>query len=169
MVPVKSRDGQAYKMFAILKKRSFFLCIAVLLSLAMPSVIARGDARADKIEASLAAQVEAWNAGDMERFMDGYIDSPDLTYVTGAEIIKGFAALKEHYIRRYGKDGRFSKDAGSLAFSKLSITPLEKRHALVRGRWHLDRAGQEKLQGVFTLIMVEVDGSWKILHDHSST
>lgn len=50
-------------MFAILKKRSFFLCLALLLSLAMPSVVARGDARADKIEAALAAQVEAWNAG----------------------------------------------------------------------------------------------------------
>lgn len=169
MVPVESRHEQAYKMFAILKKRSFFLCIAFLLSLAMPSVVARGDARAGKIEAALAAQVEAWNAGDMDRFMDGYIDSPDLTYVSGSVIIKGFAALKEHYIRRYGIDGRFSKDAGSLAFSKLSVTPLEKRHALVRGRWHLTRVGQENLQGVFTLVMVEVDGSWKILHDHSST
>lgn len=160
-------------MFAILKKRKFFLCVVALLSLGLPSVLARGNAGADinKIETALNAQVDAWNEGDLKRFMDGYLDSPDLTYVSGGVMIKGFVALKAHYLKRYGKNDQFSKDAGNLAFSKLSITPLEKRHALVTGRWHLVRAGQENLQGVFTLVMVkvEVDGSWKIVHDHSST
>lgn len=81
-------------MFAILKKRSFFLCLALLLSLAMPSVVARGDARADKIEAALAAQVEAWNAGDMDRFMDGYIDSPDLTMSPAPLLLKALQRSK---------------------------------------------------------------------------
>ena len=50
------------------------------------------DVRADLeegIKHLLISQVEAWNHGQLETFMQGYWQSPDLTFFSGATVTKG--------------------------------------------------------------------------------
>ena len=41
------------------------------------------------VRAVLDKQVEAWNRGDLEGFMAGYWNSPDLVFQSGATITRG--------------------------------------------------------------------------------
>ena len=51
-------------------------------------------------------QVAAWNKGDLDAFMTGYWDSPDLFFISGGKSLKGFKALKERYETNYRGEGK---------------------------------------------------------------
>jgi beta-aspartyl-peptidase (threonine type) len=44
----------------------------------------------DEISAVLDQQVAAWNRGDLEGYMAGYWNSPDLMFYSGATITRGW-------------------------------------------------------------------------------
>jgi ketosteroid isomerase-like protein len=109
-----------------------------------------------------------WNRGDLEGFLQDYLQSEDLTFTSGGRILRGFRTLKERYEKRYGS----TRDSmGQLSFSDIEVWRLAPDRALVLGRWKVDReeAGQPSTSdGVFSLIMVQVGPQWKIFHDHTS-
>lgn len=113
----------------------------------------------------LKQQADCWNAGDLDGFMQSYLDSPRISYTSSGETVHGFEALKRRYTDKYGS----KKDTmGELSFSELSITELGANDALCVGSWHLERAGQPNIDGVFTLIFTKTPEGWKIIHDHTS-
>jgi len=116
----------------------------------------------DELHGVLAQQAAAWNAGDIEAFMEPYWQSPDLTFSSGGQVTRGWGPTLESYRRRYP-----SRDSmGHLTFSDLEITPFGADAALVLGRWHLDRA--DPVGGAFTLIFRRAGDRWLIIHDHTS-
>jgi uncharacterized protein (TIGR02246 family) len=117
------------------------------------------------IQAVLDAQAVAWNKGDLKAFMNGYVNSPNMTYTAGGIVVRGWDALRKRYEQRYGKT---PETMGALRFTDLEISLLGKDYALAIGRWFLRRAGQPDIDGVFSLIWQKTAGGWRILHDHSS-
>jgi len=109
-------------------------------------------------------QVGAWNKGDLRGFMDGYWQSPDLSFYSGKNKTKGWQATLDRYRKKYQGEG---KEMGKLAFSELDVELLGPQHALVRGRWQLVLA-KENPSGLFTLIFRKVPAGWRIVHDHTS-
>ena len=74
------------------------------------------EARADMeegIKHLLVSQVEAWNHGKLENFMQGYWHSPDLTFFSGATVTKGWEPTLQRYRQRYQSEG---KEMGKLEF-----------------------------------------------------
>ena len=122
-------------------------------------------ASAAAVRAVLDAQVEAWNRGDLERFMDGYWRSPDLVFQSGATVTRGWQATRERYRRRYQSEG---KEMGRLRFEELDLQPLGPDAVFIRGRWHLTMKDGSEPNGLFTLLARRIDGQWKIVHDHTS-
>jgi L-asparaginase / beta-aspartyl-peptidase len=120
------------------------------------------DERAE-IEAMLMKQAAAWNRGDIESFMEHYWKSDQLTFSSGGETTRGWQSTKERYLRRYPS----REQMGQLKFTQLEITTLGDSAALVLGRWHLMR-DLSPLEGNFTLVLRRIDGSWVIIHDHTS-
>lgn len=121
-----------------------------------------GDAEA-AIARVLGAQAEAWNEGDIERFLVPYWKSETLTFSSGGETRRGFAATRARYLKSYPD----RQAMGRLTFSDLETTPLGPDAALVLGTWRLERdAGP--LGGNFTLVLRRLDGAWTIVHDHTS-
>jgi ketosteroid isomerase-like protein len=109
-------------------------------------------------------QVSAWNRGDLEGFMLGYWNSPDVTYYSGKEITSGWKENLERYRKRYQSEGR---EMGQLSFTGVDVKALGTSDAWARGRWKVVKS-TETLEGLFTLIFHrEVDG-WRIIHDHTS-
>jgi beta-aspartyl-peptidase (threonine type) len=118
-----------------------------------------------EIESVLQAQVNAWNGGKLEKFMETYWNSPELTFFSGGNSLSGWQATLERYRNRYQQEGQ---DMGHLNFSDLKIVELSSDSGFVRGRFHLQRKGMEDATGLFTLILRRLPEGWKIIHDHTS-
>jgi len=111
----------------------------------------------------LNRQVQAWNEGDVDAFVDHYWHSPDLSFTSGGHTERGWQATLNRYRRRYPT----RKAMGKLAFSGLDVRPLAAGSALVLGHWHLDRE-TGPIGGCFTLVFENKRGKWVITHDHTS-
>jgi ketosteroid isomerase-like protein len=150
------------------------LCSALTLALVLglaPSTFAQKSATdiagADgaAISRLLNAQVEAWNHGDLEGYMEGYWRSEELTFFAGGTVTRGWEATLARYRKRYQSAGKASM--GKLDLSELEIQALGPDAALVRGRWHLAMADGKQLGGLTTLILRRMPAGWRIVHDHS--
>jgi ketosteroid isomerase-like protein len=113
----------------------------------------------------LTSQVEAWNHGNLENFMEGYWRSPDLTFFSGATVTKGWKPTLVRYQQRYKSAG---KEMGHLEFQDLDIDLLSRRSAVVTGRWKLTMSDGKTPHGLFTLIFMRFPEGWRIVHDHTS-
>jgi len=140
--------------------------ITALLSLAvMFSIGAQPSATELAIRTVLESQQAAWNRGDIAAFMSGY-DASESTLFVGATITRGYQRVLDNYRRRYPTKQKM----GQLAFSGLEVHLLEAQHALVIGKWRLDRpadAGGDA-GGIFTLLFKKTTAGWKIIVDHTS-
>jgi beta-aspartyl-peptidase (threonine type) len=117
------------------------------------------------IQKVLDDQVVAWNKGDLEGFMQGYWQSPELSFFSGGNKTAGWQATLERYRKKYQGEG---KEMGKLAFRELSIELLGADHAVVKGRWQL-KLKNETVSGLFTLICRNLKDGWRIVHDHTSS
>jgi ketosteroid isomerase-like protein len=118
----------------------------------------------------LVSQVEAWNHGNLEAFMQGYWRSPDLTFFSGASVTRGWEPTLLRYRQRYQSEG---KEMGKLEFQDLNIDLLSRRSAVVTGKWQLTMSdsktsGSKQPHGLFTLIFKRMPAGWRIVHDHTS-
>lgn len=118
-----------------------------------------------QIRRVLEDQARAWNQGDLEAFMQGYWNSPDLTFYSAAARIQGWSATLERYRRRYQAENR---EMGHLQFLDVEVQILGADSAFVRGRWQLQLPTGNP-GGLFTLIFKKLPEGWKIIHDHTSS
>jgi ketosteroid isomerase-like protein len=137
---------------------------AVLASSSVLAASKKSDAKV-AVPALLQQQADAWNRGDLGAFMTGYLKSAEISYTAGGTEVWGYEALKERYEKKYGSD---RESMGKLQFSDLKISELGRDHALCIGRWHLERAEKNPLDGVFSLVLTRTSEGWKVIHDHTS-
>ena len=120
----------------------------------------------ESIRRLLATQVEAWNRGNLEGFMDGYWHSSELTFFSGGNVSQGWQAALERYQRTYQGTG---KEMGHLEFRDLKIDVLDPHAAVVTGKWQITMSTGKKPHGLFTLILKDMKNGWHIVHDHTSS
>lgn len=111
----------------------------------------------------LADQADAWNRGDLDGFMAGYLNSPDLTFRSGGTVTKGYDETLARYRKKYQAPGA---EMGQLTFDDLAVWQFEKT-LIVTGRWTLDRTADTPT-GLFTLRLELTADGWKIVDDHTS-
>lgn len=113
----------------------------------------------------LMRQQEAWNAGDIEAFMDDYVKSDTLRFTSGTAVRYGWDAALDRYYTTYPDRGAM----GELTFSDLAIDVLSAEWATVFGSWNLKRGGAyADIGGRYTLLMHRSPEGWKVLYDHTS-
>ncbi|MGA8531119.1 MAG: nuclear transport factor 2 family protein [Acidobacteriaceae bacterium] len=118
-----------------------------------------------QIRQVLAAQVAAWNRGDIPAFMSGYANSTRTTFV-GKGIEHGYAAILARYLGKYPTQAAM----GKLTFTGLEVRMLGDDHAVVTGYFHLARSQSAggNASGVFSLVFEKESAGWKIILDHTS-
>jgi uncharacterized protein (TIGR02246 family) len=116
------------------------------------------------ITAVLKAQQAAWNRGDVDAFLVGYWQSPELTFSGSNGVSRGWDGV----LARYKKNYPDRSAMGELTFSDLEFRFLGPDAALVLGKWHLKR-DMGDIGGVFSLVWQKFPEGWKIIHDHTST
>jgi hypothetical protein len=115
------------------------------------------------ILAILDAQTRAWNEGDLEKFMVGYLESDSLMYIGKKGVTYGYQSTLNSYKTNYaGRD-----NMGILTFQILHLKPLGKKHYLVVGKWSLKRTVGD-VGGHYTITFEKQKGKWVIIADHSS-
>jgi len=155
-------------------RRAVWVFVAVT---AMWGGVAGLEARAQANEAAairtvLDAQVADWNRGDVTKFMAGYEDSPETTFVGATTIQQGFQTIVERYKKNYVGH----EQMGTLTFKDIHIRLLPTaagvtEYAVVTGRFHLERTAKgaaTKDDGIFSLVWHKGPGGWKIVLDHTA-
>ena len=117
-----------------------------------------------EVRAVLDAQVAAWNRGDIDGFMDGYMRGSDTIFISGDSITRGWQTVLDRYKKSY--DSR--EKMGTLSFLEIEIKPLNRDAAIAFGRWQLVRVADTP-HGRFTLTFKRTRAGWRIIHDHTSS
>jgi len=146
--------------------RDSILLVGIIAALAVSSIGQDADDVArTAIRKMIEQQQAAWNRKDLEAFMSGYWNSPDLTFFSGAREAKGWQAALDRYKKAYQGAGH---EMGRLEFANLRIEMLCPDAAFVRGEFRLTMSDGKKPQGLFTLVLRKFPEGWKIVHDHSA-
>jgi uncharacterized protein (TIGR02246 family) len=120
---------------------------------------------AQAVRAVIAAQIEAWNRGDLNGYMAGYWNSPDLVFFSNGQETRGWQPTLDRYRARYQGEG---KKMGTLDFPVLDVLALSPDAALARGRWRLRMPDGKELTGMTSVLLQRRPEGWRVVHDHSS-
>lgn len=118
-----------------------------------------------EIAALVARQEQAWNRGDLDAFLNEYLKSAQVTYVSNGSVKRGFSAIREHYLGRYGNS---RASMGQLRLSDLEVSDVGDKHVLCIGKFTVIHHAHVPIYGRFSLLFVKTKDGWKIMYDHSS-
>ena len=135
----------------------------LLLAITFPVVNAVAADPSMEIRAVMDRQASAWNRGDIDGYMEGYVRSDKLEFVSGGKITRGWHTVRDRYYRKY--DSR--EKMGTLGFSEIKVSSLNANTAVVQGRWSLRRKADQP-HGSFVLIFRRTSSGWRIVHDETS-
>lgn len=119
---------------------------------------------AEQVASLLDRQAAAWNAGDLDGFMSAYSPSPTTTYIGSTGLIEGYDGIRE----RYAPDFVEGAARDSLRFEGLRVREVDERVGVATARYVLEREGTVTSTGPFTLVLLNVEGAWLIVHDQSA-
>ena len=112
----------------------------------------------------MSMQEKAWNQGDIDSFMEGYLESDFLVFSGSNGPVYGWNDTKEKYKKSYP-----SKEImGNLSFVVKNIKSISFDVALMIGEYQLKRSGGDS-SGHFTLVWKKIDNKWLIVSDHTSS
>jgi ketosteroid isomerase-like protein len=138
--------------------------LALFLCAAPAALHAQGGQPSDSaaIRAVLFAQQDAWNDGDIARYMAGYWQSDSLLFVGKSGLTSGWDATLKNYKKAYPDKAAM----GQLQFT-IKRLAVSGDNAFMLGAWALQRKAGD-LSGYFTLLWKKLNGHWVIVLDHSS-
>ncbi|MFA6456426.1 MAG: nuclear transport factor 2 family protein [Bacteroidota bacterium] len=117
-----------------------------------------------QILAVIHQQIDGWNSGSIESFMQGYAVSDSLRFASGGSITYGWKTMLERYKKGYPTRQKM----GTLSFTNITIDSISTDAAVVFGTWRVKRDKDEPW-GLFTLLFKKSADGWRIVHDHTSS
>ena len=120
---------------------------------------------AEEARNGFAQQRIAWNRGDLEGALDLYWNSPELTFVDGSGVSRGFAAfaadLRKDFAGKVGAMGRYTGEV-------LEARDVDADTGLLVVRWEITRDGRRLMGGVSTQLWERAGDRWRIVFEHAS-
>jgi ketosteroid isomerase-like protein len=148
-------------------KKYFISLAAALLFFTLPYAQTKPAPPADKdathIRAALEEQRLAWNAGNVEQFMQVYWKSDSLMFIGKSGVTYGWQNTLNNYKKNYPD----TASMGKLDFNILEVKRLSGTCYFVVGKWFLTRS-IGNVGGHFTLLFKKIKNKWVIVADHSS-
>lgn len=115
------------------------------------------------IKAVMKAQEEAWSAGDLHAFMEGYWNNENLSFIGRKGVTRGWQQTLDNYISSYPNKNAM----GKLRFDIIEMDLLSSQACYVIGKYTLTRK-EDQPSGYFNLIFKKIEGKWLICSDHTS-
>jgi len=139
------------------------LFLSFVIALILLNTVSAQSKDAQAIRSLVEEQRQAWNRGDIEKFMDTYWKSDSLMFIGKSGVTYGWQNTLNNYKKSYPDTATM----GKLAFDLLEIKRLSVMYFFVVGKWHLTRSVGD-IGGYFTLLFKKVKNKWVIVADHSS-
>jgi ketosteroid isomerase-like protein len=111
---------------------------------------------------AMEQSADAWNKGNLDRFMELYDSSATFMMPSGPV---GITGMKENYQKGFF-NGNMPKQ--NLKYDDMVVRSLGKDYALLTGKFTLYGNGLKERSGRYSLVFIHTKAGWKILHDHSS-
>ena len=111
----------------------------------------------------MSFQQDAWNQGDIDSFMQGYLKSDELVFSGKSGPVYGWENTRKRYYSSYPN----TKVMGKLNFTIKKIRSVSLNTAYLIGEYYLKRSGEDSY-GHFTLLWKKIDSNWLIVSDHTS-
>jgi ketosteroid isomerase-like protein len=143
-----------------------FITLLLTSILAMPGFPNRSLSKPDQVtdvKAALDIQVAAWNAGDLEKAMTFYWNSPEMIWISRSGVEKGYQPVLEGY----RKDFADRTKMGVYAYEPLHIEALSKTSVYYVFRWKIELNGKKLMGGVSSQIWKRIKGRWLITSEHA--
>jgi hypothetical protein len=115
------------------------------------------------IVTKLFKQQDDWNTGDLDAFMEAYLNTENLVFSGSSGPIYGWKATRDRYKKSYST----RQLMGTLDFEILNIISLSDSVAQLQGSFYLKR-DMEDSRGFFTLTWLKIKDQWFIISDHTS-
>jgi len=121
--------------------------------------------REDSISISqvLKDQEKAWNDGDIDKFMQGYLKSDNIVFTGSNGSIYGWEETRKRYLNKYSNRTLM----GRLKFRIINFQKLSDNIIQMQGSFYLKRKIDDS-KGFFSLIWKKEDEKWYIISDHTS-
>lgn len=111
----------------------------------------------------LKFQEDAWNEGNINKFMEGYLKSDKIVFTGSSGSIYGWEQTKKRYLNNYSNRALM----GNLKFKIINFQKLSEDIIQMQGSFYLKRKiGDSK--GFFSLIWKKENEKWYIISDHTS-
>ena len=108
-------------------------------------------------------QENAWNSGDINSFMEGYIKSDELVFSGKSGPVYGWNETKNRYLKNYPD----TQTMGQLKFTVNKIRSVSSDVAFLIGEYYLTRSTEDSY-GYFTLFWKKINNRWLIISDHTT-
>ena len=108
-------------------------------------------------------QENAWNSGDINSFMEGYIKSDELVFSGKSGPVYGWNETKNRYLKNYPD----TQTMGQLKFTVNKIRSVSSDVAFLIGEYYLTRSTEDSY-GYFTLFWKKINNKWLIISDHTT-
>ena len=108
-------------------------------------------------------QENAWNSGDINSFIQGYIKSDELVFSGKSGPVYGWNETRNRYLKNYPD----TQTMGKLKFTVNKIRSVSSDVAFLIGEYYLTRSTEDSY-GHFTLFWKKINNKWLIISDHTS-
>lgn len=136
--------------------------LSVIVVLAVVTAVAQSKDEV-MVRTVLETQRQAWNEGNVEKFMEGYWKNDSLMFIGKSGVTYGWQKTLDNYKKGYPDTAAM----GKLKFDILEVKRLSVMYFFVVGKWHLTRS-IGNVEGHFTLLFKKIKNTWVIVADHSS-
>jgi uncharacterized protein (TIGR02246 family) len=172
-----------FKLFRCLMRRQLaVLALILCLTLCLPPVSADGErgwlfdsltanrpaanSDAQQIYALLLKLFDCWNAHDIDGYLNGYWNSPDLLVLVDSEEYNGWQQLRDSYRLAYPNQDSM----GHITPARIQIKLLKPDVALALIGWSMSFPNsKQNVVGNSMMNLERFDGAWKIVASHTST
>jgi ketosteroid isomerase-like protein len=135
---------------------------AVCLCIVLPYLLNAQTEDEAAIRLIMRNQQTAWNAGNIDGFMQGYWINDSLVFIGQSGPSLGWQTARDNYKKHY-------PDVATMGKLQLDISQMRRLSAeyyFVIGKWSLTRKA-DNVGGNFTLLFKKTNGLWLIVVDHS--
>ncbi len=136
----------------------------ILLAIYCISLPATAQNRGEQaIYKAIDLQKDAWNNGNLEKFMQTYWKNDSLMFIGKSGVTYGWQNTLNNYKKGYPD----TVAMGKLSFDILHLKKLSGSYYSLVGKWFLTRS-IGNVGGHFTLLFRKIKDKWLIVSDHSS-
>ncbi|MDX5443330.1 MAG: nuclear transport factor 2 family protein [Hymenobacteraceae bacterium] len=145
-------------------KKFLFLILAFWITLPFTVAFAQQTKATEAVQQNLQQQVNAWNAGNLEKAMSYYWNSPELLWISRGGTNKGYEPVFKEYQQAYTD----RSEMGTYSFEPLYIEELAADKVYFVFRWKIEKEGKKLMGGVSSQVWKKLNGKWQITSEHAS-